>query len=229
MSEETCAVAGCTKRRKGRTCSMHAERMRVHGSYDKPERRAKVYAECVAEGCEAPGSRADGLCVKHYQRRWHVAHWDETYARAKSRRESNRDAYLAAGRARYEANRELMLEQMRLAYLADPEPKRAAVKAWRKANPLSRNEMEMRRRAKMRGTQIGPVNYAEILAAHGMVCHICGNAIAVRSDLHFDHVVPLSRGGTHTADNILPAHATCNMRKHNRLPEEVVPGCPKKP
>ena len=30
-----------------------------------------------------------------------------------------------------------------------------------------------------------------------------------------DHIVPLSRGGTHTLDNVQLAHLACNERKHN--------------
>jgi len=36
-------------------------------------------------------------------------------------------------------------------------------------------------------------------------------------DLHFDHVIPLSKGGPHTYDNIRPAHSWCNMRKGTKL------------
>ena len=39
-------------------------------------------------------------------------------------------------------------------------------------------------------------------------CHICGGAIDGRWEA--DHVLAHSVGGKHTADNYLPAHATCN-------------------
>lgn len=50
-----------------------------------------------------------------------------------------------------------------------------------------------------------------------MVCHICTEAIASLDDLHFDHVIPLAKGGPHAAENIRPAHAICNIRKSARL------------
>lgn len=37
--------------------------------------------------------------------------------------------------------------------------------------------------------------------------------------VHFDHVIPLSRGGAHCSDNIRPACQRCNQRKGNRLLE----------
>jgi len=50
-----------------------------------------------------------------------------------------------------------------------------------------------------------------------MVCHICTEGIASLDDLHFDHVIPLSKGGPHAAENIRPSHALCNLRKGARL------------
>ena len=36
-----------------------------------------------------------------------------------------------------------------------------------------------------------------------------------------DHVIPLARGGTHSNDNIRPAHAKCNLRKSSKLLEDL--------
>jgi 5-methylcytosine-specific restriction endonuclease McrA len=50
-----------------------------------------------------------------------------------------------------------------------------------------------------------------------MVCHICGDDILTWADLHFDHVIPIVKGGAHSVENILPSHAVCNMQKGSRL------------
>ncbi len=50
-----------------------------------------------------------------------------------------------------------------------------------------------------------------------MVCHICGDAIPGLEELHFDHVIPLIKGGPHVAENVRPSHAGCNLRKGARL------------
>ena len=62
---------------------------------------------------------------------------------------------------------------------------------------------------------------SEVILRHGMVCHLCGAAIEDLADLHVDHDLPLSRGGTSDISNLKPSHATCNMRKGNRLPGEL--------
>jgi hypothetical protein len=80
---------------------------------------------------------------------------------------------------------------------------------------------EMKRYALKCGSQTGDVDYAEILAIHGMVCHICDGEIPSRAALNFDHVIPLTRGGPHVQENILPSHKTCNVSKGNKLMSEL--------
>ena len=46
------------------------------------------------------------------------------------------------------------------------------------------------------------------------VCQYCG----VGDNLTFDHLVPRSKGGRTTWDNVVTACAPCNLRKSNRLP-----------
>lgn len=44
-------------------------------------------------------------------------------------------------------------------------------------------------------------------------CAYCGDAT---KDLQQDHVIPLSKGGYYTKQNIIPACQHCNISKHNR-------------
>lgn len=84
---------------------------------------------------------------------------------------------------------------------------------------LMERQRHDRRRAQKLSTRTGDVSYSRILDRDGYWCHICDNMIigVTLSEIHFDHVVPLSRGGTHTEDNIHVSHAKCNQRKHNSL------------
>jgi hypothetical protein len=83
-------------------------------------------------------------------------------------------------------------------------------------------EYQLRRKALKLGSQVGRVNLRAILAEFGRVCHICGGNIGIDGDLHFDHVIPLSRGGAHAQENIRPAHKLCNLRKGTRLMSELL-------
>jgi 5-methylcytosine-specific restriction endonuclease McrA len=55
-----------------------------------------------------------------------------------------------------------------------------------------------------------------VFARDGWVCQYCGSAAE-----NVDHVMPKSRGGGHSWDNVVAACRRCNSRKENRLPHEV--------
>lgn len=43
-------------------------------------------------------------------------------------------------------------------------------------------------------------------------CVYCGHPIS-DDERHLDHITPLADGGRHSADNLIPAHGFCNLRK----------------
>jgi 5-methylcytosine-specific restriction endonuclease McrA len=77
------------------------------------------------------------------------------------------------------------------------------------------------RRARAVGNGIERVSYRRIVERDGMVCHLCGNAVATH-ELSYDHIVPISRGGRHAEDNIKVAHRLCNVRRGNKLLAAVI-------
>jgi 5-methylcytosine-specific restriction endonuclease McrA len=87
---------------------------------------------------------------------------------------------------------------------------------------LKGKETAIRRSVKRRA--VGPLRvelsweeWAAILSAHGGRCAYCGRRLTKPTR---DHVIPISRGGHHTADNIVPACRWCNTSKGDRTGEE---------
>lgn len=219
MNKPTCVIEGCEKPRNYAQgwCPMHYQRWKAHGSLDKPQKPAKATPKpCSVDGCDGPQS-AKGLCGKHYRADYHQQHKVRAYAQQVARRAADRPAYLAEQMAYYFANREVALESARQRRAANPAQQREYRRRWREANPARRRELEMRRQALKRGGKVTKTDYAAIITEFGMVCHICGDGIPSMSDLHFDHVIPLAKGGSHTHENIKPSHAICNMQKHDKL------------
>jgi 5-methylcytosine-specific restriction endonuclease McrA len=94
-------------------------------------------------------------------------------------------------------------------------PKRDAWSAeWRKRNPELVKLQQARKRAKRRSNSgirdLTPAQWKDIKAAYKFCCAYCGQK---RERLTMDHVVPLVKGGAHTAANIVPACARCNSKK----------------
>jgi 5-methylcytosine-specific restriction endonuclease McrA len=61
-----------------------------------------------------------------------------------------------------------------------------------------------------------PLTRRAVFARDEWACQYCG-----ASAENLDHVVPRSRGGAHSWDNVVAACRRCNSRKENRLIEEV--------
>jgi len=59
-----------------------------------------------------------------------------------------------------------------------------------------------------------------IFARDNNTCQYCGKRFG-RTDLNLDHVVPRSRGGLSTWENIVCSCHNCNRRKGGRTPEEA--------
>lgn len=88
---------------------------------------------------------------------------------------------------------------------------------YRQEHPEKKRESEQRRRATLAGVPTDNVKLEKVLARDGNICYLCGGETAKPT---LDHVIPLSRGGSHTYDNIRIACGSCNSRKKDRLVAE---------
>jgi 5-methylcytosine-specific restriction endonuclease McrA len=76
-----------------------------------------------------------------------------------------------------------------------------------------------------------PFTRFNVFLRDGFSCQYCGHGEQA-SELTFDHVVPRSRGGRTSWDNVVAACTRCNLSKGNQLPREcgmrplTVPGMP---
>lgn len=76
--------------------------------------------------------------------------------------------------------------------------------------------------------EIGPdyltkAQWQGILERNRFSCYLCGTD---QARLTVEHIVPLARGGLHTASNVAPACMRCNARKRTRTADEFRAGLP---
>ena len=67
------------------------------------------------------------------------------------------------------------------------------------------------------------INALVLFELFNWTCYLCGNKI----DRHrrcpdwqaanVEHITPLASGGTHTWDNVVPAHLRCNLEKGDKV------------
>ncbi|MGW9399342.1 HNH endonuclease [Streptomyces sp. NPDC055642] len=80
-------------------------------------------------------------------------------------------------------------------------------------NPLLWKNARDRRRARIRSAAdtrtVSSRDWRRMLLAYDNRCAYCDAS----GELTMDHVIPISRGGRHAIGNLVPACATCNLRK----------------
>lgn len=137
---------------------------------------------------------------------------------------SDRRAQYAANPERVKRNRQRFLEQhpdydrqkAREHYArCDKEHAARVHRAWIERNPGYRSLSTKKRRAMKKGAPVcdlTPQQWRDLLGYFQNRCAYCGE----EKHLCQEHLVPLSRGGSHTVNNIVPACRECNSRKHAR-------------
>jgi len=196
-------------------CGPHYGRDYYERNREKVLESAKAYGKANREAITArekayfaanPGVRAATV------RKYKAANPDKVKTDAENFRRRHPERQAAWGAAWHEANLEHardLQDVWHAARMQDPE--------WLAAELQRCREKSGRRRAQKLATQTERVDFAAIIERDGMWCYLCEKPIESLADLHMDHVRPLSKGGSHTAENLKPTHALCNLRKGARL------------
>lgn len=152
-------------------------------------------------------------CERQYTRDWTEDNRDE-------HNERRREAW--AKKEHTEEERAAAAERARKWY-ADPENKDRNLQnfyTWVRDNRDARNAMMQKRRARKLGVDatLTSQEWEEILTSYHRSCAYCQTD---SETMTMDHVVPLSKGGAHTKENVVPACRSCNSKKGAR-PVEVM-------
>lgn len=138
---------------------------------------------------------------------------------AKRETPEHRTARLAKHRARTYAWKQENKEWIRDYTAKTTEQNTERHRRWRKANPDKFRAIikanDGRRRSAEKCGMSGP-EMREWWAAQKKICHWCGARCP--KDAQADHITALSKGGTHTANNLCIACPKCNQRKSAKDP-----------
>ncbi len=182
-------------------------------------------------------SRPDGLCYwcKLCANRGNqkVYHADIEQSRAQQReKESHRKPHRKAYHKEwYKKNRDAKLAQNKEWSEAHKPQHRAMIAEWFLRHPEHSREYSQQRIAYIQESTISDLTseqWEEIKQAYGNRCVYCpDDCQACKKKTHRlskDHITPLSKGGSHTAPNIVPACKSCNSKKHaGSVPKPIQP------
>lgn len=213
-----CKWPGCEKRAVSRQfCSTHLKRARKVNDFDAPwivwtDGRRNPPIPCRWPQCDGRKHEGRGLCSLHWQRAKRVGDWDTPWEHwTPSTCQGCGESFLGRNR--------------RQKHCSDG----CAVTAWKRLNAERARELDRRhsgrRRARILATTVSDFTETDVRMMYGDDCYLCGERINFKlkwphiKSPSLDHVVPLSRGGTHTLDNVAMTHWGCNNRKNARQAE----------
>ena len=134
---------------------------------------------------------------------WNIQHLEKT-------REKRREYH-----QQYNLDNAEHIKQRAAIYYQETKEDRDTYNAeWRHANPQRWTAIHKRWHANKKGASINDLTedqWQEILHTYGNRCCYCNKKY---KELTQDHITPLSKGGNHTASNIVPACRSCNSKKN---------------
>ncbi len=180
----------CSSPARGRgLCSKHWLRWKRHGNPLKRLRVAnKEFSECSISECHNP-YRARGWCNMHYVR-WKT-HGDPLKVLQEQVPNGKHAGCSVEGCSRSHYGKQLC----RMHY------------------HMYKTVPKLRSKYAADVVDFMPEQWKQIKIAFDYRCAYCGS----RTELEQDHVTPISKGGNHTAANIVPACRSCNARKSDSI------------
>ena len=203
--------------------------------------KGKLQSRC--KPCMAEYRKSNAEYMREYSKQWRMKNDAEIKKKKKAYRQKNKDIikersriyaekYRAEIKERkaleYQKNREVYREKRREYHKKNAERNRQRVREWAKNNPELHRETKLRagrkRRAIIKGSPVSFYTQDQVISTYGVNCHICGLEIDFsvprqvgktgwEKGLHIDHLIPISKGGPDTLENVRPAHGRCNIDK----------------
>lgn len=109
----------------------------------------------------------------------------------------------------------------------NPEKHKESVGKYLEKNRILIYERQRRNRARREGREWEIYTEEQALEKYGADCHLCHEPIDLNAPRSFnvegwelgfqlDHLVPVSKGGGDTLENVRPSHGWCNASKHDK-------------
>jgi 5-methylcytosine-specific restriction endonuclease McrA len=139
-----------------------------------------------------------------YKKKYYEEKKEYVKNKVREYKKQNRDKVLNSKKKTYCKNREKLLMQSR---------------EWKKteSGKMSITKSSLIRRNKL-GGRISSIELKELTAKSNNKCYWCG--CKIKGAYHFDHYVPISKGGSNSVDNLVISCQFCNLSKGAKDPHE---------
>ena len=168
--------------------------------------------------------------IREGKRQYRESNKEKIAEKKKAYHEANREAICERSRQWYKDNKERALAACKQYYEANKEKMAAAKQRYYQNHKEEQRECNRRRKQRIAaGDTIRRSQYSSLFDKQQGLCAYCGKKMKTDGDyLHRDfctveHIIPISRNGQHTIDNIVFACRKCNTSKGTKLLEEWRP------
>lgn len=156
--------------------------------------------------------------VREYNKEWKLQNPNKVKEQQARYREKNRELSVFRTKQWSLANPGKAKKRSAIWYKNNPDRAKALQARFFANNPGSKSAYGQNRRAKKKlAGGILSIGLAQkLFKLQKGKCPCCHEPLG--DDFHMDHVIPISRGGTNTDDNIQLLRAVCNLQKHAKDP-----------
>lgn len=169
-----------------------------------------IYHSHTCSKCKYLKNRVNIDRVRKYDAEW-KRNW----------RKHHKDKVHDANQKRYYKNRDKYLAQKHEYYLKN----KARIAAYNKSYLQSEFGKERNREggsryeARKHKATIEPVKRNVVYKRDRGICYLCGKKVS-KKNWQLEHIIPLSRNGKHSYENVAVSHPKCNQMKRDKTPEE---------
>lgn len=172
-----------------------------HNNKSKKDGKATECKKCKREQ-DIKYRQKNIQCYKHYLKEYNQINKDKLREQKKKYIAKNKIYYLKRQHAWYEKNKDLI---------------KARISRYKKEHLKQYQMYNNKRMASKKTTTIEKFTIQNIIDKYGDKCFYGPHDFT-----HIDHYIPLSKGGSHTLDNVRPSCEQCNLEKSNKLPDEFI-------
>ena len=218
-----CSIDGCESPHEAKGfCHLHYQRNYRTGSPMKAPRRVNRLrdhtCECCGSSYQSRSNNTKFCSMKCQYRSNYLRHREQKLASGREYRKNNREKIKARRKEKYQANRHEISVRNRENYLLNREERVKAAIKYQAEHPEIVALTRSRRRAAV-NFKISSSDHRKLLHLYRGCCAYCNVKLGSwgreeANSLQWDHVIPLSRGGTNGVGNLVPSCRNCNLSKN---------------
>jgi 5-methylcytosine-specific restriction endonuclease McrA len=165
----------------------------------KKDGKATECKECKSKQ-DAKYRKENEVYYKNYLKEYNQLNKQQLYEQKKKYIAANKIAHLERQHSWYEKNKDNV---------------KLRTSQYKKDHPEQYQMYNNRRAARKKTAIVEKFTHQDVINKYGDKCVYCGGNFD-----EIDHYIPLSKGGSHTLDNVRPSCEHCNLTKSNKLPED---------